>query len=148
MIASMDDDDRTKMKKIDLIQQATTRLRRKQLEEQLSDMMTGLTNIQTQSKYLYGQLSGAMATTQQLTDYDLEQQHEQMDLLENQAKLHQAILQQWFPFMSSSTMDCDIPMDINDDSSIVSNSNSNNESDLSVDQLASANLPIWIANAM
>ncbi|ORZ18096.1 hypothetical protein BCR42DRAFT_450613 [Absidia repens] len=92
-----------------LIQQATTRLRRLQLEEQLSDMMAGLENIQTQSKCLYDQLSHAMSTTQRLQDFDIGQQHQQMELLEIQCKLYQKVmLHQGFP----STIKSDHAMEI------------------------------------
>ncbi|CAO3598463.1 unnamed protein product [Absidia cylindrospora] len=101
----MDDDIQQK----NLIQQATTRLRRLQLEEQLSDMMAGLVNIQTQSKCLYDQLSHAMSTTQRLLDFDIGQQHQQMELLEIQCKLYQKLmLHQGFP----STINSDHAMKI------------------------------------
>ncbi|SAM07892.1 hypothetical protein [Absidia glauca] len=96
----MDDDNNPNS---DLIQQATTRLRRKQMEEQLSSMMDYMASVQIQSTYIYEQLASAMKMTQQLKDYDdVEQQHQQMDLLEHQFKLHQTMLHQWFPLSTHS----------------------------------------------
>ncbi|SAM01127.1 hypothetical protein [Absidia glauca] len=103
MNAMIDVDDRINMKKIDLIQQATTRLRRRQLEEQLSGMMAYMAEIQTQSKHIYDQITCAMTTTQHLTDYDIGQQHTQMDLLEKQVILLQSMQQRWFPSIPTDT---------------------------------------------
>ncbi|KAI8339538.1 hypothetical protein BC941DRAFT_511895 [Chlamydoabsidia padenii] len=111
----MDDDNPSS----DLIQQATARLRRKQLEEQLTSMMDCMAKIQVQSSYLYDQLAGVMKMTQQLKNYDdTEQQQQQMDLLENHFKLHQTMLHQWFPI----SVDSLIPAD--DDSQAMATSSS------------------------
>lgn len=103
MNVMIDGDDRINLKRIDLIQQATTRLRRRQLEEQLSGMMAYMTEIQTQSKHIFDQITCAMTTTQQLTDYDIGQQHMQMDLLEKQVTLLQSMQQRWFPSIPTDT---------------------------------------------
>ncbi|KAI8072657.1 hypothetical protein BC940DRAFT_291294 [Gongronella butleri] len=70
-----------------LIFQATTRLRRRLLEDQLSDVAAQFAHFDHDIGEMQAQLALTMRHVQQLTSYDVHTQNQQMDLLEWQ--LHQ-----------------------------------------------------------